>query len=154
VSLSGLSNEGKILLPILQDDKMLKRCNKKYIQKQKLITEAKKGNQAAIDSLTINEIDIYARIKQRIKKQDIYTIVDNSFYPCSKENDLYSMVGTIKEVYENENIKTKEKVYRFIIECNHVLFSVCINKNDLYGTPYVGARFKGNIWLQGKVEFN
>ena len=153
VFLSGLCTSGKILLPVMQDDNMIKRSNRKYAQKQKLISEAKKGNQAAIDNLTIKEIDAYERVNKRTKNEDIYTIVDNSFYPCGHENDCYSMIGTIRRIYEETNAFSNEEVYRFIIECNHILFSVCINKNDLYGIPSVGARFKGDIWLQGRVDF-
>ena len=153
VFLSGLSNSGKILLPIMQDDNMIKRSNRKHAQKQKLISEAKKGNQAAIDNLTIKEIDAHARVNERTKYEDIYTIVDNSLYPSGHENDCYSMVGTIRKIYEEVNTFSKEEVYRFIIECNHILFSVCINKHDLYGIPSIGSRFKGDIWLQGKVDF-
>ena len=39
------------------------------------------------------------------------------------------------------------------IECNDLLMDVCINKEDLYGEPEVGRRFKGVIWLQGMIHF-
>jgi hypothetical protein len=29
-----------------------------------------------------------------------------------------------------------------------------MNKKDLLGEPAVGRRFKGNIWLQGMIDFN
>ena len=39
------------------------------------------------------------------------------------------------------------------LERNDVEFDVCINAKDLLGLPEVGRRFKGNIWMQGTVEF-
>ena len=39
------------------------------------------------------------------------------------------------------------------IECNDILFNVGINKKDLLGEPAVGRRFKGQIWMMGKVNF-
>ena len=153
VFLSGLCNSGIILLPVMQDDKMIKRRNKKIRIKRRLIAEAKKGNQHAIDSLSINDIDTCEKISKRTKYQDVYTIVENSFYPSGIDNDVYTMVGTIMEIYEITNQLSKEEIYKFIIECNNVYFSVCINKKDLIGVPSIGTRFKGNIWLQGRVDF-
>jgi hypothetical protein len=153
VFLSGLCKEGKILLPVMQNDDMVRRVNKRHIIKQKLITEARKGNQKAIDSLSLKDIDTHARISKRTKKEDIYTIVENSFYPSGDDNDNYSIIGNIMKIYEDINSFSKETVYRFIVECNHVMFSICINKKDLLGKPRIGDRFKGDIWLQGKVDF-
>ena len=36
---------------------------------------------------------------------------------------------------------------------NELTFDVGINKIDLLGEPQVGRRFKGNIWLQGYINF-
>lgn len=49
------------------------------------------------------------------------------------------------------NIITNEKIYCIKVSCNDIIFSVCINKNDLIGEPMVGRRFKGNIWMQGSI---
>jgi hypothetical protein len=153
VCLSGLSVNGTVILPVKQDEKMLRRRNKQLKIKQRLIQEARNGNQSAIDNLTMNDIDTHAKISKRTKYQDIYTIVENSFYPSGSGTDCYSMIGTIRAIQEVVNGLTKEEIYKFIVECNNVLFSVCINKNDLLGVPSVGARFKGDLWLQGYVQF-
>ena len=39
------------------------------------------------------------------------------------------------------------------VNSNDLLFDICINEKDLYGIPEVGRRFKGNIWMQGKINF-
>ncbi len=40
------------------------------------------------------------------------------------------------------------------IECNDMYFDICINEKDLMGVPEEGRRFKGSIWLQGRINFN
>ena len=39
------------------------------------------------------------------------------------------------------------------IESNNLIYDICINYKDLLGEPEVGRRFKGNIWLQGHVNY-
>jgi hypothetical protein len=39
------------------------------------------------------------------------------------------------------------------MECNDLNFDICINEKDLMGSPEIGRRFKGTIWLQGKIAF-
>ena len=47
----------------------------------------------------------------------------------------------------------RDRIYSFLIECNDLPFQVAINKMDLLGEPAVGRRFKGEIWMQGLVDF-
>ena len=51
------------------------------------------------------------------------------------------------------NSYTKEEIYDLDLICNDITFRLCINKEDLLGEPLPGRRFKGNIWMQGKVTF-
>ena len=39
------------------------------------------------------------------------------------------------------------------LNCNDLIFEMCINQEDLYGEPAVGRRFKGMIWMQGYINF-
>lgn len=154
IYLSALSTRGKILLPIYHDEKLKKSNNAEIQYRRNLIAEAKKGNQDAIDSLTIDDIDIYAMISRRAKHEDIYTIVETSFTPYGSESDNYSILGTIIDVEKEVNEYTKEEVYMIVINCNDVIMPIVLNKKDLYGEPTVGRRFKGTIWTQGFVEFS
>lgn len=154
VSLAGLSTGGKVLLGISQDEKQMKNKIADNMQRKKLIAEAKMGNQEAIDSLTIEDIDTYAMVSKRIKYEDIYTIVENSFIPYGSESDNYLIVGTILEWKLCVNQFTGEEVYQLLLNCNDLIFQVCINKMDLQGVPMVNRRFKGNVWMQGSVDFN
>ena len=56
---------------------------------------------------------------------------------------------------DGEDWSTKEQfdlIYVLKLNCNEVIFDVCINSLDLYGVPEVGRRFKGKIWMQGSVH--
>lgn len=154
LSLSGLSLEGKILLGVEINEESKKNHQAESRQRNKLITEARSGNQEAIDSLTIDDIDMYAMLSRRTKEEDIYSIVDSTFIPYGSESDNYTIVGTILSWKVVKNTMTNEDIYQFILSCNDLNFSICINKTDLLGEPMVGRRFKGTIWMQGRVDFN
>ncbi len=150
-SLSALSVEGKILLPIKQKVLEKQIVNNKKEKRQRLIAEAREGNEEAIESLSIEDLDMYSQISKRIRNEDVFSIVNTSFMPYGIESDQYSILGEIKEFEEMTNPITNEMIYSMQVECNDLSFRVVINKNDLLGEPAVGRRFKGNIWMQGTV---
>lgn len=154
LTLTGLSIEGKIILGMENNVKNIQNQQAEAKQRNKLIAEARAGNQEAIESLTIEDIDTYSMVSRRIKKEDVYSIVDTSFIPYGSESDNYSIVGTILSWKLVRNHMTMEEVYELFISCNDIQYGICINKKDLIGEPMVGRRFKGNIWMQGKVDFN
>ncbi len=151
VYLSALSIEGKIILGITQNEMQIQKSREERALRKKLITEAKCGNQEAIDSLTIEDIDTYARVSRRIHSEDLYSIVDTSLIPYGSESDNYSVLATILEWKAIQNPITGEELYTMTLCCNEMVFNLCINQKDLQGIPMVGARFKGNIWMQGDV---
>ena len=51
------------------------------------------------------------------------------------------------------NEYTKEAIYIMSLEVNDLLFDVCVPVNNTMGEPEEGRRFKGNIWLQGYINF-
>lgn len=153
ITLAGLSIEGNILLGNAVDAVQMKKRYAEDKQRKKLIIEAKNGNQEAIDNLTIDDLDMYAMISRRAKNEDIYTIVENTFIPYGSESDNYSIIGTIIECELLRNSFSGEEVYAMWVTCNDMSYQICINKNDLFGEPAPGRRFKGNIWLQGSIDF-
>lgn len=152
VSLTALSIGGMILLPIKKEKKRA-RSREEDITRKNLIQAAKNGDENAIESLTIEDIDTYNELSQRIMKEDVFTIVDSTFMPCGVECDQYSVIGEILELQVEENIYTGEKIYVMVLECNSLIITTAINKAHLMGEPAVGRRFKGQIWLQGNVHF-
>jgi len=154
ITLAALSMDAQILLPIEMDEVQVRNISAETKYRNNLIAEAKKGNQDAIDDLTIDDIDTYAMVSRRAKKEDIYSIVDTSFIPYGSESDNYSIIATIMESNLIVNTHTKEEIYDMQLVCNDITFRLCINKQDLIGEPLVGRRFKGNIWMQGSIAFS
>ena len=153
VTLSALALNGTIILPTMQDEKITKSIRADANHRTQLIAEAKKGNQEAIDSLTIDDIDLYATVSKRIRTEDVYSIVDTSFIPYGSESDNYTVLGTITDCRVIKNRQTEEELYLLSLICNQIPFELCINKKDLYGEPAPGRRFRGTIWMQGHVDF-
>ena len=153
INLSALSTAGTVILGIKCDNELSRKNKAETARRNKLINEAKNGNQEAIDYLTIEELDDYAMISRRSKVEDIYSIVNSSFIPFGSESDNYTIVGTIINWNKLTNSYTKESIYCMTINCNGLVFPVCINTEDLLGEPMIGRRFKGNIWMQGTIDF-
>jgi len=152
VYLSALATEGKILLPVEKTAKEAEKVRSDLKNRSALIAEAKQGNQEAMQSLTFDDIDQYAVVSRRIRKEDIYSIVETSFIPYGSESDNYSVLGYIMDVKKTINCYTKEVFYVLSLRCNEMDFDVCIHESDLLGEPLPGRRFRGNIWMQGKIE--
>ena len=154
IMLAALSTEGKILLPVHDNEKSRikeKMNNQKRIS---LVEQAREGNEEALESLTMDEIDLYQRISRRVTREDIFSVVTTFFMPYGIENDKYEILGDILDVRYVVNHLTMEELCLMTVESNDVVFEVCINKKDLFGEPTVGRRFKGIIWLQGTVDFS
>ena len=150
-SLSALSVDGKIILPVEQKVLEKQTASNKQENRQRLIAEARKGNEEAIENLSLEDLDTYSQISKRIKKEDVFSIVTTSFMPYGIESDQYSILGEIENIEEITNSITGEKVYAMELECNGLHFKVTINEKDLLGEPAVGRRFKGSVWMQGTV---
>ena len=153
VTLSGLSTEGKILLPIRKNMEQIERDHQVTRKREQLIHEARNGNEEAMENLTMEDMDTYSMISRRIANEDVFSIVDSYFMPYGMECDRYNVMGEIEELVETKNELTGEKLYQMTINCNELQFDICMNKQDLMGEPQVGRRLKGVIWLQGNLNF-
>ena len=149
--LAALSTEGKILFPIAKKENKEKSTDNKYYEHYQLVAKAREGNEDAIESLTLEDMDMYSLISRRIMNEDILSIVSTYFMPYGIESDQYSILAEIKEYRLVTNRVTKEEIYCLKVDCNDMIFDVCINRKDLLGEPEIGRRFKGNIWMQGRV---
>lgn len=152
-TLSGLAGEGRILLPVLKDKEAVKVEKETSTNRNNLIAAARNGDEEAMESLTMEDMDTYSMISHRIVHEDILSIVDSYFMPCGIQCDQYSVLGEILEFHTFENIATGEELLQMKIDCNNIQFDVCINQKDLLGEPAVGRRFRGDIWLQGQIHF-
>ncbi len=153
LTLSGLSISGSILMPIMKDEEQKQRVQRESANRNNLLAAARKGDEEAIETLTLEDMDMYSTISRRIQKEDIFSLVDSYFMPYGVECDQYSVLGEIVNIRTTTNQITDEKIYILTICCNELTFDVCINIIDLFGEPQIGRRFKGVIWLQGFINF-
>ncbi len=150
---SGLSLQGKIMLPIRKNETERKKIKETARARTQLIEAARHGDENALENLTLDEIDTYTMISKKILKEDVFSLVDTFFMPSGIECDQYSIMGEIEECSLEQNSLTQEKIHVLGLNCNGMPVNVCINAKDLLGEPQVGRRFKGNIWLQGKLAY-
>ena len=148
--MTGLAAEGKILFPIEKEQVDARVEQEIAINKSNLIAAARNGDEEAMESLTLEEMDTYSMISERIVNEDILSIVDSYIMPHGIECDQYGILGDITSCTLFENTATGELLYQMTVESNNMVIDICINKKDLLGEPEIGRRFKGNIWLQGQ----
>lgn len=153
LTLSALSVSGSIMLPIKKDEEQIERVKQASVNRNNLMIAARKGDEDAIETLTLEDMDMYTTISKKIQKEDIFSLVDTYFMPYGVECDQYSVLGEIVGVRKTKNRITDEEIYILTICCNELTFDVSINIIDLFGEPQVGRRFKGVIWLQGNINF-
>ncbi|MDD7219591.1 MAG: DUF3881 family protein [Clostridia bacterium] len=153
LTLSGLAREGKIIFPVEKDKEAVKVDQEYTKNRNHLIAAARNGDEDAMESLTMEDMDTYSMISQRIITDDILSIVDSYFMPYGIECDQYNVMGEILDFTMFKNIITGEEICQLTLECNDMQFDVCINKADLLGEPKKGRRFKGVIWLQGQIHY-
>mgnify|MGYP003308879439 CR=1 FL=1 len=153
LTLSALSASGTIMMPLQKTEKDLIKNQRSLINRSQLINAARKGDEEAIENLTLGDMDTYTAISKRILKEDVFTLVDTYFMPYGIECDQYSILAEIIECNLIKNRLTEEEIYVMTVNCNDLIFDLCINKEDLYGEPAVGRRFKGSIWMQGFINF-
>ncbi len=153
LTLTALSVKGTIMMPIKKTEKDLIRNKKTFQNRSQLINAARNGDEEAIESLTLDDMDTYTTISRKIQKEDVFSLVDTYFMPYGIECDHYSILAEIVECNPVKNNLTQEEIYVMTLNCNDLIFEMCINKEDLYGEPAVGRRFKGIIWMQGYINF-
>lgn len=153
LTLTGLSTNGMILMPIQKNESQKERVRKESADRNNLLAAARKGDEDAIETLTLEDMDLYTSISRRIQKEDVYSMVDTYFMPYGMECDQYSILGEILQVDLVTNQITGEEIYLLKICSNELTFDVSINIIDLFGEPQVGRRFKGSVWLQGRINY-
>ena len=153
LTLSGLSLKGSILLPISKNEKQKQKVQKASMNRNQLIDAARKGDEDAIETLTLEDMDTYTSISKKILTEDVFSLVDTYFMPYGVECDQYSIMGEILDISLRTNRITQEEIYVMRLSCNDLQFDVCINKQDLYGEPQAGRRFKGVVWMQGYINY-
>ncbi len=151
--LSGLSSQGKVLLPIAHSEETAAIKQKSSEKRMNLMQQARDGDRTAMEHLTLSDMDLYASISRRMIQEDVLSIVESSIIPYGVESDQYTVIGEIQDVYLVRNLISGEDVWILTLLSNSLEFDVCINAKDLLGEPEAGRRFKGLVWMQGYVNF-
>ncbi len=151
LTLSGLSIKGTIILPASRDTE--KEDDFQKAERYRNLKSARNGDEKAIEELTMQEMDLYNEVTSRVRNEDIYSIVYTSIMPYGVECDQYNVIGEIVKVRRIMNNISHEEIYILTLMVNDLTFDVAINIMDLLGEPKPGRRFKGIIWLQGRINY-
>lgn len=153
VTFAGLSLGGTILLPVIKDEKQRRSARAAEDSRQMLMNAARNGDQTAIETLTLDDIDTYSKVTRRLMTEDVFSIVDTYFMPYGAECDMYSIMGEILAVRVRKNTLTGVTVYQMKLNVNELQFDICVPADAVMGEPEIGRRFRGTIWLQGYINF-
>lgn len=153
VTLAGLCNEGTILLPVKKDKIQEEKQKEAVYNRMQLLSAAKSGDPAAIETLTLEDMDTYSKVSRRLITEDVFSIVDTYIMPAGVECERYSILGEILELEEVFNEYTSEKIYIMRLDVNGLVFDICVPVENVMGEPAVGRRFKACMWLQGRINY-
>ena len=104
-SLTALASDGKILLPMYKDAEQVLADKEALNTRSQMINAAKNGDQDAIESLTLEEMDTYSMVSRRIQTEDVFSIVDTFFMPFGMECDHYQIMGEILRYHKVRNMQ-------------------------------------------------
>ncbi len=150
--ITGLSTEGKILLPM--DSRMKEQKSRvTYDRNSEMMAAGPEDEEKDFMEQTMEDFHLYERLSKRIEEEDILTIVNSTLMPYGVESDQYSILGEILSYKKVQNPFTRENIYQMQLQCNGLVMDLCINEKDLVGVPDTGRRFKGNLWMQGRLCF-
>ena len=181
IFLSALSTGGRIILPI--DKKQLSgnefndksKINPNFAYAEDYDEDEDEDDENPITTRIIGDIDDFSDgigakpisigigIKlprnpigyqeNRLKNEDLYSIVETSLVPYGIECDKYQIVAEILSVNKKVNQFTDETLVEMRVDTMGLQFNLMVNEQDLEGEPLPGRRFRGVIWLLGEVEF-
>ncbi|MBN2222533.1 MAG: DUF3881 family protein, partial [Vallitaleaceae bacterium] len=149
IKLSLFAVEGTVILPIDKDEEDESIEIAEQMIREELLNQAREGNEEAIDALEEEAMEASRILKERLKSEDLLTILEGFFMPVGEDEDIYSVLGTIIEAKKLVNRYTKESVWRIKLRCMTLVLDVYINDIDFVGKASKGMRFKGTCWVHG-----
>ena len=99
LTMSALSLRGTVMMPIAKTDSDKSFARRRTREREKLMNKARKGDETAMETLSIDDMDTYSALSKQIKTTDIYTLVDNYFMPHGVECDQYNVMGEIMDCH-------------------------------------------------------
>ena len=84
LTLSALSLSGTIIMPIYIDEKQKDRIRRRTIERNRLIEEAKKGSEEAMETLTLEDMDTYSAVNAVLEIVSVRAVLYVANFPnCS-----------------------------------------------------------------------
>lgn len=154
IRLTAYCVEGTVILPIEKEDDDFELEEEVDAIREALLLEARNGDEDAMDILEEEVFEASEILQERLKSEDILSILEGFFVPIDDSDDVYSLLGEIIDVQMLENNYSKEAVCKMEIKCMNLLMDVYISGESLVGKPMKGMRFKGTAWIHGLIEFN
>ncbi len=153
VSMSGYCVDGTVVLPIDKTDVDELLDEEEEMLRRELLEQARKGDEDAMNILDEEADEASKTLQERLRNEDILSILEGFFVPVGDSDDVYSILGTIEHVELLTNRDTNEEIFHIDLTCMSIPIEIYINKDDLVGQPTPGMRFKGTSWLHGSIRF-
>ncbi len=157
VYLTAYSIEATVILPIEnqegdQEVDENEEYNSDFIQN--IVEKIEMDNDEEVLEMLEKELDEEMKVmRERLKSEDILSVLEVYFLPIEDFESMYSLLGIITEVEKQKLISSRGYIYRITVSSMSLSIDVYINERDLLGEPRVGMRFKGNVWVHGKIKF-
>lgn len=153
VRLSAYCVEGTVILPIDKDetDRLLEEEEEKI--RKELLDQARKGDEEAMNILDEEALQASEMLQERLKSEDILSVLEGFYVPVGDEDDIYSILGNIEAIEVLTNQYTNEEIFRMKVMCMNIPMDLFVAKKDLMGYPTVGMRIKATCWMHGEIVF-
>ncbi|MDA3846978.1 MAG: DUF3881 family protein [Vallitaleaceae bacterium] len=145
--------EGTVILPIDKEDEELLIEDEVDTFREELLEQARLGDEDALDMLEDEVMEASEILQERLKSEDILSILEGFFVPIDDTDDTYSILGEIYKVEKKQNTFTNESTYLLSLKCMNLYIDVYISEKEIVGIPTIGMRFKGTAWVHGLIEF-
>lgn len=154
VRLTSYCVDGTVILPIDKDhmDELLEEEEEKI--RRELLEQARQGDEDAMDILDEEADEASKMLQERLKSEDILSVLEGFFVPVGEQDDVYSILGNIEHVELLINRESNEEIYHLELMCMTIPIELYVNKKDIVGQPTPGMRFKGTCWLHGEIDFH
>ncbi|HOQ15867.1 MAG: DUF3881 family protein [Epulopiscium sp.] len=154
IKVVGLASKGTIILPVEKSENDLEYENEQKEWRKELLKRIKAGDEEARKILETEAEEAAEIIEERLRHEDILSVIEGYFIPVDYLEATYSILGEIKEIELIINEETREEIYWMLVESMGMSIEIAINANELVGTPLVGMRFMGICWMQGTIVFS
>jgi len=154
VALSLLASEGTVILPLYQNEKVLKQAQEDRERRRRIMEDIHIHDDpgGSLEEVARRDMQQYDLLMRRLEATDIFTVVDSFFMPYGMESDRYYLLGRILSCQLLVNQFSGEEFYRMLIEVNDMTLSLAIHKDDLLGVPEPGCRIRCRGWLIGSFK--